>query len=58
MSDNKLTRRDFLQSGSLMAAGAVSSMLSVAGCVSRFDADRQASQASGRALGGWIRTRL
>jgi type 1 glutamine amidotransferase len=34
MSDNKLTRRDFLQSGSLMAAGAVSSMLSLAGCVS------------------------
>jgi len=34
MSDNKLTRRDFLQSGSLMAAGAVSSVLSLAGCAS------------------------
>lgn len=34
MSDNKLTRRDFLQSGSLMAAGAVSSVFSLAGCVS------------------------
>ncbi|MHC4363374.1 MAG: ThuA domain-containing protein, partial [Planctomycetota bacterium] len=34
MSDSKLTRRDFLQSSSLMAAGAVSG-LSLAGCVSR-----------------------
>ncbi len=33
MSDNKLTRRDFLQSGSVMAAGAVSSVLGLAGCL-------------------------
>jgi type 1 glutamine amidotransferase len=34
MADNNLTRRDFLQSGSLMTAGAVSSVLSLPGCVS------------------------
>ena len=35
MSDSKLTRRGFLQSGSLMAAGAVWGVLSLTGCVSR-----------------------
>ncbi len=34
MSDDKLTRRDFLQTGSLMAAGAVSSVLGLGGCAS------------------------
>ena len=34
MSDSKLTRRGFLQSSSLMAAGAVSGVLSLTGCVS------------------------
>ena len=34
MSDNKVTRRDFLQGGSMMAAGAVSSVFGLAGCVS------------------------
>jgi type 1 glutamine amidotransferase len=33
MSDSKLTRRGLLQSGSLMAAGAVSGVLSLSGCV-------------------------
>jgi type 1 glutamine amidotransferase len=52
MSDNKVTRRDFLQSSSLMAAGAVSGILSLSGCVST-PTDRSARRRGVLWVGGF-----